>query len=843
MTNSGPSIDLSECEREPVHSPGFIQPFGSLIAFQLPTWTIAHVSTNAVEIFGSTSPEAMIGAGIETVLSPKIVHDLRNTFQTAIISGFAERLSGVPIGSAGESHDIIIYGSTTLAVAEFILSDGADTMRADPTALVKTIVDRLRRTTSPQAFLTSAARQIRAVTGYDRVMIYKFLEDESGKVVAEALRAGLSPFLGLRYPASDIPAQARALFKRQWLRMIQDVDGAPFAIVPSLTSKGTPLDLSLSTLRTASPIHLQYLRNMGVTASLTVSIMDGNKLWGLIACHHETSRRISATTGAAVELLAQMCSTQIESKEQQDELRYASAAREVHDQLVAAMEPEETIFENLLRFSAPLQEMIACDGVGVWTGGRFEGHGVTPPDDGIEELIRFLNTKPVDRIYVTHEIRRDVPDAVRYVDRVAGLLAIPFSKAPKDFVLLFRREVLQTVDWGGDPNKAASAKASGGLEPRASFAAWRETVRGTSLPWRRSETDIAETLRVSLLDLILRRANQIDRERRVAQEGQLLIVAELNHRVKNVLAVIGSLVRQSQRGDQSIETFTRDLQGRIHALSLAHDQLTQSHWKAAPLRSLVEVEAHAWIKVDDARLAIAGPPVMIEARAYQTLALVLHEMMTNAAKHGALSVKDGRLFIDWSLDATGDLVVMWREAEGPLVKPAARRGFGSIVVEQSIPFELQGEALIEYPPEGARATFKIPASFVQQGEATIGRRQLSSARADLQGKTLLLVEDSMMIALDAQMMLQGCGAEVELAATTKDARRAIQLNHFDAAILDVNLYTETSFLIAEDLQARAIPFVFATGYGETVTMPERFRDVHVISKPYAEDVLRAALAA
>ena len=636
------SVELTECDREPVHTPGAVQPYGCLVAFSLPNWAIAHVSLNAPDVFGAASAEAMLGAPMETMLTPRIIHDLRNTFQAAMISGSPERLSGVRIGPREAEYDIAIHTSGQLAVAEFVSVEGADTMRTDPTTLVKTIIDRLRRTTTFKAFLTSAVRQVRAVTGYDRVMIYQFLEDDSGKVVAEAARAGLSPFLDLHYPASDIPAQARALFLRQWLRMIPAVDYAPAAIVPSLTAKQLPIDLSLSTLRSASPIHLQYLRNMGVGASLTVSIISRDKLWGLIACHHETPRRISATTAAAVELFAQVFSTQIETKQQRDELAYGAKAREIHDQLIANMEPEETIFENLRSFSPLLKEMIPCDGIGVWTNDHFESEGIVPPDDAIEELVRFLNGKRVDRCFSTVELGKHLPDAMRYVEKVSGLIAIPFSRAPKDFVLLFRREIVRSVAWGGNPNKAVQT-AGGTLSPRASFAAWQETVKGQSQPWRFSEIEMAESLRISLLDVILRRANLIDRERRVAQESQLLLVAELNHRVKNVLAVIRSLVRQSQQGASSFETFTADLQSRIHALSVAHDQLTQAHWKAAPLRGLIEVEAEAWTETNDARLVLSGPPIMVEARAYQSLALVLHELMTNAAKYGALSVKKGRI--------------------------------------------------------------------------------------------------------------------------------------------------------------------------------------------------------
>ena len=264
-------VDLSQCEREAVHLPGSIQPFGVLIAFSLPTWTVAHVSENAAALFGAESPGSMVDKPMDSILSPRIIHDLRNVFQAAMISGFAERLPGVSIGVRNEQNDILIHGSGHLAIAEFFPLGGADMMRADPTTLVKTIIDRLRRTNTFQSFLTSAARQIRAVTGFDRVMIYKFLEDDSGEVVAEALRAGMTPFMGLHYPASDIPSQARALLQRQWLRMIPQVHYTPVPIHPPLTSKNEPLDLSLSTLRSASPIHCQYLSNMGSEATMTVS--------------------------------------------------------------------------------------------------------------------------------------------------------------------------------------------------------------------------------------------------------------------------------------------------------------------------------------------------------------------------------------------------------------------------------------------------------------------------------------------------------------------------------------------------------------------------------------------
>ncbi len=823
-----------------MHVPGAVQAHGHLLAFQLPTWTVAHASAEAHTLFGRPAPDMLIDVPIDTLISVRIIHDLRNVFQAAMITGLAERLSEVEIGSAGALYDLFIHASGSCAIVDFVPVSGTDTTKSDPTMMVKAIVDRLRRTNTFPAFLNSAVRQIRAITGYDRVMIYQFLEDDSGHVIAEALRSGLDPYLHLHYPASDIPAQARALYKRQWLRQIPDVNYVPAPLIPPLGRDGLPLDLSLSTLRSVSPVHLQYLRNMGSAATLTVSIMRGNELWGLIACHHETPRRIATTTCAAIELFAMVFSSQIESKQQQDELGGLAKSRRAHDELIAGMEPEETIFENLRKFENMLRDMIPCDGVGIWTAGRFEGVGITPPENAIPELTRFLGTKGADQVYATNELGSELPDALRYVDQVSGIIAIPFSRSPRDFLMLFRQEVLQSVLWGGDPTKPVDVQTDA-IGPRKSFAAWREVVRGKSLPWRIEAITIAETLRVSLLDVILRRTDLVDRERRVAQESQALLVAELHHRVKNVLAVVSSLVRQSQQEVSSIGLFADNLQSRLQALATAHDQLTRSHWQAAPLRTLLEAEARAWIDTASERFRLSGPPVMVAARAYQTLALVLHEMMTNAAKYGALSVAEGTLAITWTLE--DDLVITWSEAGGPPVSPPTRRGFGTIVTEQSIAFELNGTASIDYRGEGIQARFTVPAAlaFVVADDQDTTPAAIMPM-ADLSGKNLLLVEDSMMIALDAQAMLQNCGAEVELVSTARDAKRVMDLNKFDAAILDVNLFTGTSFGIAEDLQERQIPFVFATGYGEMISVPDRFRNVSIIPKPYAEDTLRAALA-
>lgn len=842
--------DLATCDAEPIHLSGAVQPHGALIACDLSSWIVTDASSNAAAFLGLDAAADVLGRPADTIMHGEILHDLRNTLQGAMISGSAERLIGIVPGAGRRRADIAIHASNGKAIIEITDHDGADTTATDPIVLVKSMVGRLKRAPTLARFLQMAASQVRSVTGYDRVMIYRFRPDESGEVVAEALRPGVEPFLGLRYPASDIPAQARALYHRQWLRMIADVqyDPVPILAEPGQGESGEPLDLSLATLRSVSPVHLEYLRNMGSAATLTVSLLMGDRLWGLIACHHEAPRRIAASTCAAAEMFGQILSLQIEAREAADEQAHVARLREAHDRFIAAMPADQLLLEDLPRSEAALKRLVACDGLGVWSEGRFTGVGVVPPFGVIAALIDMLDAQESHEPFVTQRLADVFPLAASFADRVSGLMAVRFLRSTREYLLFFRQEVVKTVFWGGNPTKPVSVQgATGRIGPRKSFEAWRELVRGESDPWQSAEVQVVKTLRVSLLDVILRRADLLNRERKAAHESQALLIAELNHRVKNMLALIRSLVRQSRNDARSVEAFTADLEHRIRALAFAHDQLTAVGYKGAPLRRLMDAEIEAWAGAAGNRVSLEGPPVTLGSRAYQTLALVFHEMMTNAAKYGALSVPSGHLAIVWAIEEVGRLVLDWQETGGPPVVAPTRRGFGSVVIEQTIPFELGGESRVRYPPSGLQGYFTVPAAQLVLDAAPIENPASDDGTAtdhvvDFSGKRLLLVEDSMMIALDAQLMLNEMGLEVEIAGNVVDARRALRVGAFDAAILDVNLSGETSFAVADTLKAQRVPFVFATGYGESSIIPERFGGCPVVAKPYDQRSLRRALS-
>ena len=822
-------LSTANCEREPIHIPGSVQAYGVLLAFQLATLEIAFISANAASVF-SCAPEAMLGAPLATHLAPDLIHDIGNALQASSASGAPERVGPVDIGPDALACSIAVHIVGGLAICEFT-SESATRSTRDPSVLVRAVLGRLKRAPRLDRFLNASAQQVRAVTGYDRVMIYRFRHDQSGVVVAEAVRVGLPPYMGLHYPASDIPAQARALLKRQALRQIPDVDYAPAPILPMAAASS--LDLSLSTLRSVSPIHLQYLRNMGSAATLTVSIMRGDELWGLIACHHETPRRLPGATCAALEMFAQVFSFQLEAREQAEELAEVARTRGAHEALLAELASDAPLFDNLTQFAARVRALIVCEGVGVWSGGRFSLDGAGPPASAIPQLIRHFAASG-ERVWTSDHLSATLPDATRYATDASGLLAIPLGGASTDYLLLFRAEQLRDVVWGGDPRKAVEPTGDGAhIGPRRSFAAWREVTRGRSAPWRPADLQVANMLRVSLLDAIVRKTKIADEARRETHESQALLVAELNHRVKNIFALTRSLMRQSRASAVDLDDFAQTVDLRLSALARAHDQSSQVNWASASLRRLLEVEARAWSNISNERVKLEGPEVLLSRRALQALSLVAHELMTNAAKYGAMSNDVGVLTISWRRDENGVLTIAWRESGGPPVAAPTRRGFGTTVIEQTLGFELGGSADVRYGQDGLQADFVVPGEFVRDGDpveapsATVFR-----APPDLNGRRVLVVEDSMMIALDTQAILERFGAEVEIAANTPDARKALASGRFAGAVLDVNLYGETSFAIADELQTVGVPFLFASGFGDRAPLPDRFKSIIVMGKPF-----------
>ena len=836
-------IDLSNCEREPIHIPGRIQPFGTLVAFT-PDFIITHVSANVNAVTGR-DPDDLIGEALGTLLPTATLDLIRSRMQALQNRDAVERLFHKDVFGDGTLYDMALHLSDRTIVMETERS--SDGQATDYVGFVRPMIDRVQASDSVEAACQMAARQLRALTDYDRVMVYKMDANYSGEVIAEAKSPKVeTSYLNLRYPASDIPAQARAMYLRNLLRIIADVDAEPVPILPAPTAATPPLDLSISTTRAVSPIHLEYLRNMGVQATLVISVVVRGKLWGMLACHHYAPKELFYELRTAAELFAQLFAFAIDQKTGDARREEMVRARIIHDQVMASLADGTTITESFDTIADAISTVVPHDGIVAWVDGVFTARGKTPTREQFQPLARRLNTTPTGEVYATHQITTLYPDGEDFVGQAAGMLALPVSRRPRDYLVLFRREAVREVTWAGNPDKPVELGPNGArLQPRKSFDAWAETVHGQSLPWTEGEIGAAESLRMTLLEVVLRMTDQAVKERTRAQEQQELLIAELNHRVRNILKLIQGLVSQSGNTD-SVSQFTETVGGRIHALARAHDQITRENWNSASLYELLETEAEAYLGDRHDRVRIEGPDALLDPQAFTTVSLVVHEMLTNAMKYGSMSDSRGTVDVSISSTRAGDLRIEWVEKGGPPVKPPTRKGFGTTIIDRSIPFELKGESHVTYETEGVRGTFMVPAEYITEFRTREADCDMANdngpEEVSLDGKALV-VEDNLIIALDAEDMLRDLGAsDVVVAGDVDSALAATQSGDICFAILDVNLGAETSVKVAEDLLARGVPFVFATGYGEAARVAQDMPDIPVVQKPYGKANIAEAIA-
>ncbi|AUX68823.1 histidine kinase [Porphyrobacter sp. HT-58-2] len=830
---------LTECDREAIHHIAAIQSFGGLIAVDA-QGCVAHASANVGALLGLAEPPAP-GTPLARIIAPPALAMIE-----AALAGLAgvdtlERRFGVDLTGQNALFDCAVHRSCGLSIIEF--EPHARNDFADHVSMIVPVIAQLEQASTLAALCDTAARLVRQMTGYDRVMIYRFHPDESGEVIAEDRHNALEPFLGLRYPAADIPQQARELFRRNRFRIIADMNAEAVPIIPALGPDDTPLDLSMSMLRSHSKMHLAYMRNMGVGASLAIAIVRHDRLWGMISCHHREARLPPYSLRTVAELLSQTFSLMLDRilVAQAETLR--ERARQLNDRLLLRLAGGVTLADSLPMIEELLRGTIQHDGISLFADGEYRASGEAPEEAEFRALAPLLATTLGGATHATTRLADAVPEAAPFAHRAAGALVLPLSRGTRDSLVLWRRPLDRTVTWAGDPTKAVAAPGEL-LQPRASFAAWAETVRGHSAEWSAEECEIAARLRRTLIEVILRMSADLTRERARAAEQQDLLIAELNHRVRNILGLIRALVAQSQAEALSVPGFAAIIGGRIAALASAHDNITAKNWGPASLLRLIEAELAPYCGTDRARLRLSGEDVMVVPEAYTILALVVHELATNSAKYGSLSSRAGTVEVALARTAFGDLALRWREAGGPPVSAPTRHGFGSTIITRSIPHDLGGEADVRYKLAGVEAEFLVPARYLALADAGARRTaapapQSDPARAGAQDGTgqaperVLVVEDSIIIALDTEENLKRLGvAEVRIESSVAGALTALAEARPDFAIIDFNLGGESSEPIAAALRAAGVRFVLATGYAEGAGGFERLGADAVLRKPY-----------
>ncbi len=534
MTEERDLVDLTNCDREPIHIPGSIQPHGVLLVMTEPEFVVMQVSENVVDHLG-VRVEDVLTRPLSALFDSSSVEAVR----AALSGGPSERANAIRVVTSGKPFDAVVHRHKGAAILELEPASAVSAESIGHHPLRQTLI-RVQDVRTVRELANIVVEEVRRVTGFDRVMFYRFNEAGDGSVDAESVAPGLEPYLGLHYPASDIPQPARRLYLENRLRIIVDARAQPARIVPTLRpDTGAPLDLSFAVLRSVSPIHLEYMANMGLRASMSISLVVRDRLWGLISCaNHTGPRLVPQHLRVACEFLGRLTSLQIDALEDRE-----AAARRTSSQATASLlsdtmrtqdDAPNNVLESLLARSSELLRLVDAEGVAVLEGtGEPVTAGRTPPPAFIQEIAKWLEDRT--STFSTASLATQFPGAVEAKDVASGLLTFALPGLPLRRLLWFRPEIVRTVTWGGDPAKPVERDHSMRLHPRASFAAWKEEVRLQSHPWTDGDLAAAEDLR--------RYALEIDLERQVLRASRAVfareeILAIVSHDLRNPLGVV-----------------------------------------------------------------------------------------------------------------------------------------------------------------------------------------------------------------------------------------------------------------------------------------------------------------
>ena len=507
---------ITECDAEPVQTPGCIQPHGALLVLRPADLTIAQASENAERLFG-TPAEALLDRPVAEVVGEAHAGRLR---------AFADReplernpLYAFTLDAQPRALDVTAHTVDGTLLVEFEPTGRAAAETPDYYDLVKRAVGRLQAAESLQAFCHVAAEEVRRASGLDRVMVYRFHPDLSGEVFAEARRDDLAPWLGLRYPAHDIPQPAREVFKRIWVRPLPDAERAEREMTEMVPlahpDTGAPLTMTHCALRGPSVMYTEYLRNMQVAATLTLPIRSDGELWGLFACHHYTPTTLDWPVRAACELLAQMTSLQLAAAEERGTLEHRLRLDAAHDALLSRAAHGD--LGALVDGEPSLLDALDAGGVAVYFGDQWWTAGEVPTEPDLDALAGWLRDQPeldptdARPVYATDRLSEAFAPAEAFQPVGSGLLAMPVSRSGRNLMLWFRPETVQTVSWAGNPDEMPTALGPNGarLTPRRSFELWQESVRGRAAPWKPFEVDAALRLRTLVMDLVVSHSEEL----------------------------------------------------------------------------------------------------------------------------------------------------------------------------------------------------------------------------------------------------------------------------------------------------------------------------------------------
>ncbi|MGC4095172.1 MAG: ATP-binding protein [Polyangiaceae bacterium] len=845
------AVTLDTCDREPIHIPGAIQPHGALLAcYPGDELLVAQVSANLEQFCGVSAADAL-GRSVFELFEPASQATLRGFYgQRAQRELNPLRL----LGTNQRALDAVVHQSGELLVLE--LEHGGGQLGGGFDPRLRQAISRLQSAPSADKLCRIAVDEVRALTGFDRVMVYRFDDDWNGEVVAEARRDDLETFLGLHYPASDIPAQARRLYTQNWLRLIADISYTPAPLQPEFEPRsGAPLDLSQAHLRSVSPIHIEYLKNMGVSASMSISLVADGELFGLIACHHYSGPRlVDFYVRESAEYLGQALSWNLRVLERADTAERARRVQALESELVRGMAGAEDLLDGL---AVPaFAELTAATGAAIVLDEGVRCVGSTPDERRIGEIVAWLRNRD-DDVFATDNLSAHYQPAEHWDGTAAGLLAATVSRELGEYLLWFRPSTERNVDWAGDPRKQAQPATDGApprLSPRGSFALWRETVRGRSLPWERWQLEAASNVRRLMIGGARRRTvalRTLNRRLLDADRAKDVFIATISHELRTPLNAIagwsqlmvsGGLARE--RWNEAMQVVSRN-SGTL--TRLVEDLLDVSRMVSGKLELEVENVDIAGIveQVSDAmalaaqakdirvkRVLGSGPVAVLGD--VTRLRQVLSNLLTNAFKFtpkgGSVTITLRRQGSDveivvsdtgQGIDAESLLQVFtpfW-QADGSAKRKSQGLGLGLAIAKKLV--ELHGGSLVAESGglgHGSAFVVRLPVASARRDEPRAANEEARRTSGVLAGARVLVVEDED----DSRDLLvhivQSAGATVRAAQSAAEALALCAAEPFDALISDIGLPEMDGLELVRALRSssdaalRKLPAVALTAY-------------------------------
>ncbi|MGF7207770.1 light-regulated signal transduction histidine kinase (bacteriophytochrome) [Skermanella aerolata] len=694
-------VDLTPCEREPIHIPGAIQPHGALLALHPTDWALMAYSANASTTFGIELGD-LGQRPLDTLIGDTLAAEIREAFAKGELDGANPFRTTACLPGNGVLMDFAVHSHNGIIIVETEQTTPGDL----PAALPRTMV-RLRDASSLAELGRLTVQSIRALSGFERVLIYRFDAEWNGEAIAEDKAPDLEPsLLGLHFPESDIPRQARELYARNHSRFVPDRDAAPVSLLSISADGGAqPLDLSFARLRALSPVHLEYHRNLNVNGSMSVSVMKHGRLWGLVIGHHRQPLLVPPALRTAVTLLVDafaMRLTEVETAADWDERRDHVAT---HARLLEQMAGADDFVPALTSGPVTMARLFNAGGAAVIRDGEVRLDGGAPPAEVVLDIMETLRARSKEGEPVTTEHLAGISSRfVQHSGTASGVMAVYFGPDHRDALMWFRPEVTRTITWGGDPSKPVSFEAGQmRILPRRSFERWTERMRCYSQPWSPWTLEIAQSLAQTIDEVIVRHQRKLGElsgklreiEALATEKDGLLVqkdmlMREVNHRVKNSLHMIASLL--SLQGDGIEDPDTRrqfaDAHNRVSTVAQLHQRLYQTdklqsvefdqylHGLCNDLSNFMLSEGEDYI------LEVEADPAEFSTDRAIPLALIVNELVTNAFKYAYPPGSEGTIRVSFTSRTDGGYLLVVSD-QGTGLKPdfqPSRGGLGMTIV-------------------------------------------------------------------------------------------------------------------------------------------------------------------